>query len=184
MRPTEELVTEHNAIKRMLGILEGVSRRLEAGEAVEAEHLERIVDFIRGFADRCHHGKEEDLLFPAMEEAGVPRQGGPIGVMLSEHTQGRDYVRGLAEAVATYRAGNKEAASRIVENARGYVQLLSQHIHKEDNILYPMADRFLSPQKQTELLKSFAQVERERMGPGKHEEYHALLEELERAYPA
>lgn len=72
MRPTEELVTEHNAIKRMLDILERVSRRLEIGETVDAEHLERIVDFIRGFADRCHHGKEEDLLFPEMEEAGIP----------------------------------------------------------------------------------------------------------------
>lgn len=184
MRPTEELVTEHNAIKRMLGILESVSRRLEAGKTVKAEHLERIVDFIQGFADRCHHGKEEDLLFPAMEEAGIPRQGGPIGVMLYEHTQGRDYVRGMAEAVADYRAGDIGAISRIIENARGYVQLLSQHIYKEDNILYPMADRFLSPQKQAELLEAFAQVERERMGPGKHEEYHALLEELERAYPA
>lgn len=112
----------------------------------------------------------------------MPRQGGPIGVMLYEHTQGRDYVRGMAEAVSAYRAGDAKAASRFAENARGYVPLLSQHIYKEDNILYPMADRFLSPQKQAELLEEFALVERERMGPGKHEEYHALLEELERIY--
>lgn len=119
-----------------------------------------------------------------MEEAGIPRQGGPIGVMLYEHTQGRDYVRGLADAVAAYRAGDTGAVPRIVENARGYLQLLSQHIYKEDSILYPMADRFLSPQKQAELLKCFAQVEREQMGPGKHKGYHVLLEELEKAYLA
>jgi hemerythrin-like domain-containing protein len=149
---------------------------------VEPVDLERMVEFIRGFADRCHHGKEEDLLFCAMEEAGIPRQGGPIGVMLHEHTVGRNYVQGMAEGIAAYKAGDSQAAARIAESARGYVALLTQHIHKEDNILYPMADRVLSSAKQAELLQGFARVESERVGPGKHEEYHGLLDRLEEAY--
>lgn len=182
MKPTEELVNEHNGIKRMLRILEEVARRLEAGEQVAVADLEAMVDFVRTFADRCHHGKEEDLLFVAMEEAGIARQGGPIGVMLHEHTLGRGYVRGMAEGIAAYQAGNTSAAAQIAENGRGYVALLTQHIHKEDNILYPMADRILTAAKQAELLEGFEQIERERVGPGKHEAYHVLLDTLEAAY--
>ena len=169
-------------IKRMLRVLEAVSGQLEAGAEIGPGDLERIVEFIQVVADRCHHGKEEDLLFCAMEEAGVPRQGGPIGVMLAEHTVGRDHVRAMAGAATAYRAGDAAAGARFAKNARSYVGLLSQHIMKEDNVLYPMADRVLSVPKQAELLEGFEQVERERVGPGKHEEFQALLDRLEATY--
>ncbi len=182
MKATEQLMTEHRAIEAMLNILESVCRKLEAGQAVETEHLERILEFIRVFADQCHHGKEEDVLFPAMEMAGIPREGGPIGVMLIEHTHGREYVRGMNGAVSRYKAGEGKATSDFITNARGYIALLRQHISKEDNILYRMADIHLSAEKKEELLEQFDQIERERIGPGKHEEFHKLLEHLGAIY--
>jgi hemerythrin-like domain-containing protein len=109
MRPTEQLKQEHQAIKLMLKILEEVCRRLESGTDANPEHLEKMVDFIRVFADRCHHGKEEVLLFPAMEQAGVPKEGGPIGVMLREHQMGRDYVQGMSDAADGYKRGDAGA---------------------------------------------------------------------------
>jgi hemerythrin-like domain-containing protein len=182
MRPTETLKTEHKAILLMLEVAESVSRKLEAGDDVPASDLTRIVDFIQGFADKCHHAKEEDLLFPALEKTGVPRQGGPIGVMLTEHVEGREYVRKMKEAAEEYAAGDRKAGVQFAENARRYASLLSQHIHKEDNILYPIADARLSSQTQAGLEKDFERVEEEVVGAGKHEEYHRLLEELEKTY--
>jgi len=182
MKATEVLTEEHNGIKVMLGILGGMADRLEAGQDVDAAHLEQAVDFLRTFADKCHHGKEEDLLFAEMEKAGIPQQGGPIAVMLAEHTTGREYVKGLAEAVARYGAGDKAAVPAIVQNARNYVALLRAHIDKEDNILYPIADRTLTEEQQERLLECFEDVERERIGPGKHEEYHRMLERLGEGY--
>jgi len=182
MTPTEQLKEEHQAIKLMLSILEGMSQRLDAGQAVSTEHLEQSLEFIRLFADKCHHGKEEDVLFPAMEAAGIPKGGGPIGVMLLEHEAGRGYVRGLAEAVARYKAGDRQAAAAITTNARNYVALLNQHIFKEDNILYPMADMRLSPARQARMLEEFEAIERERLGSGKHEELHRMLEHLQGVY--
>ncbi|MBI2303927.1 MAG: hemerythrin domain-containing protein [Chloroflexi bacterium] len=182
MRPTEQLMEEHNGIKRMLRIMDRVCQKLESGQAVETEHLDGILEFIRVFADRCHHGKEEDLLFPAMEAAGIPTEGGPAGVMLVEHNLGRGYVKGFAEAIARYKAGEQQASPQIVENARGYVALLTQHIDKEEGILYRMADRHISKEKQRELLEEFERVERERIGPGKHEEFHRLLDRLGSIY--
>jgi hemerythrin-like domain-containing protein len=182
MKPTDELKAEHRAIERMLRVLEGVSDRLESGQEVDPGHLARIVEFIQVFADRCHHGKEEDLLFVAMAEAGIPTEGGPIGVMLREHVIGRDHVGAMAQAAERYNAGGLEAGDSFAAHARGYVGLLEQHIGKEDNILYPMADRALPPDKQEELLEGFELIEQERVGPGRHEAFHELLDELERTY--
>ena len=182
MRPTAQLSHEHQAILRAIRILERVAERLETARAVAPGHLAKAIDFIRVFADKCHHGKEEGLLFPAMEKAGIPRQGGPIGVMLQEHATGRGYVTAMADAVARIAKGDKAAAGPFVENARNYGALLTAHIHKEDHILFPMADARLTPAQQEELEAGFAEVEKRVLGHGKHEGYIRLLEELESAY--
>ncbi len=182
MRALEELKEEHEAIKLMLKILEKISEKLDSGEIVDTDHLEKIVEFIQVFADRCHHRKEEDLLFREMEAVGFPRDRGPVGVMLHEHEIGRGYVRNIKEGVAKLKAGDKKGALVIAENARGYVSLLSQHIDKEDNILYPMAENRLSEEKFEELGKGFEKVEKEIIGPGKHAEFHQLLHHLKEIY--
>lgn len=182
MRPTEILKEEHKAIKLMLSILEKLCAKLESGEKINAEHLLQIVDFIRVFADKCHHGKEEDKLFPALEEAGIPGEGGPIGVMLIEHDEGRNYVRELSDSVNKYKKGDTKVTKNIIENARNYIDLLTQHIYKEDNILYPMGERVLSKEKESELLREFEKIEEERIGHGKHEQFHLMLERLEKVY--
>jgi len=174
MKPTQELSHEHQAILQMIRILGKIGQRLEADEKVDVTHLEKAVDFIKVFADKCHHGKEEDLLFP--------RTGGPLGVMLHDHTEGRGYVKALTDSIPGIKKGDKAAARRFAENARNYGTLLSQHIFKEDHILYPMADARLSPEQQAKLESCFADVEEKVVGHGKHEEYHRLLKELEAVY--
>ncbi|MCX6561475.1 MAG: hemerythrin domain-containing protein [Candidatus Aminicenantes bacterium] len=181
--PTEELKIEHQAIKRMLGILTRACARIEAGSPVDPAHLDAAVEFIRVFADKCHHGKEEDLLFPAMVAAGVPDQGGPIGVMKAEHTRGRELVRKAAAALPGLKRKDRAAAADFVAQARGYAALLGPHIDKEDFILYPMADRLLAKSVQAGLSKEFERVEDEIIGGGSHERFHRLLDDLEAAYP-
>ena len=124
MSVTDELRTEHRAIERMLAVLETAAQRLEQGERVPPDVFRQGVDFVRNFADRCHHGKEEQNLFPRMEARGVPRQGGPIGVMLFEHDEGRAFIGAIAGAIDAYEADGLSAAPVIAENARGYVDLL------------------------------------------------------------
>lgn len=180
MSATENLKEEHQVILRMIKVLNVASNRLERGQEVSHDVFKKAVDFIRTFADRCHHGKEQDTLFPLMVERGIPSRGGPIAVMLKEHEEGRRYVKGLAEALAKYESGDEEAKRAVVENARSYAKLLEQHIYKEDNILYPMGDRVLSHTDNQELLEKFEKIEKETIGEGKHEYYLNIIEELER----
>ncbi|MDD5289535.1 MAG: hemerythrin domain-containing protein [Dehalococcoidales bacterium] len=182
MKPTEQLTEEHNAIKEMLKIMDKVSQRLEVNKKVDSGHLDSIADFISVFADKCHHGKEEGALFPAMIEAGIPKDGSPIGVMLAEHEQGRKYVKEMINGIDSYKKGEKSAASKIASNAKGYTALLRQHIYKEDNILYPMGVKQLSNDIQDKLLEEFEKIEEEKIGAGKHEELHKTLHRLKEFY--
>lgn len=174
MKATEQLKNEHQAVLLALEILEKICQKLEAGDKVDPKHQKEILEFIKTFVDKCHHGKEEDLLFPALEEVGILKEQGPIGVMLIEHNMGREFVRGMSE--------NISSSEKFIENARGYIKLLKQHIEKENNILYQMADTHLSKAKDDELLQEFDRLELERIGPGKHEEFHKMLEKLAGIY--
>ncbi len=178
MRPTETLMHEHQVILTVLDAAEREIRRMRQTEQVRPEVIERMVDFIRNFADRCHHAKEEDLLFVQMEKRGMSAESGPIAVMLYEHEQGRARVRAVAEALPQAQAGETAAVSTVVENLEAYVGLLRQHIDKEDQILYPMANRILTPADQEHLTQAFGRVEQEEIGAGVHEHYHKMAHEL------
>ena len=175
---TEVLMSEHRGIERMLTALEREIPRLEAGDATPLPVFVQGVDFLRGFADRCHHHKEEQHLFPTLAAKGVPVEGGPIGVMLQEHDQGRAYIRAMGAAIERYQAGEQAALKDLAAAARGYTQLLRQHIWKEDNVLFPIANQALSADEQQTLSETFERVEVEVMGVGTHERYHRMLDSL------
>jgi hemerythrin-like domain-containing protein len=175
---TRILRQEHDAILRMLDVAEESARRLQHGEAVPRDVLNGLLEFLQLFADRCHHGKEEDLLFPLLEKKGLTLEGGPIGVMLHEHDLGRDLVAQMTRAAAAYNTGDKLAGRRWAEPTLQYAALLREHIHKENNILFVMAERLLTPSEQQELTLAFATVETEKMGAGTHERLHALMDQL------
>jgi len=175
---TEILRKEHDAILKMLEVTSEVAKRLAGGQKVAPQTLADIVDFLRTFADRCHHSKEEDLLFPRLEAKGLPRQSGPVGVMLHEHAQGRALVQQLAQATDDYRQGKPEAVSQWVAAARSYVALLRQHIDKENNILFRLAEELLTAEEQQQLATEFEHVETEKLGVGTHKRLHKMLAHL------
>jgi hemerythrin-like domain-containing protein len=179
MKASQVLKDEHRGIERMLNALEKEAARIEAGQEVNVTLVDQGVDFLRNFADACHHHKEEKELFPALERAGVPVEGGPIGVMLADHEEGRKHIRSMANAVEAYKAGDTAAAATLAASARAYVELLRGHIWKEDNVLFKMADQALPDTVQEELVASFDRIETDHMGPGVHERYHQMLDELD-----
>lgn len=163
----------------MLRILGGVCKNIETGKNVKPEHFEELVEFMRVFVDKCHHTKEEAYLFPEMEKAEIPGAGELISSLKKEHEEGRRYVSRIEKAS---KKGENRELPAIVENSRAYIQLLTLHIDKEENNLFPMADACLSQAVQKDLLESFEAVESEIIGPGKHEEFHRWLHTMAEIY--
>jgi hemerythrin-like domain-containing protein len=179
MQATQILMDEHRVIERVITSLEAAAGDLAQGGAVRPGFFLDAADFIQGFADGCHHRKEEGVLFTAMEAAGMPAQVGPIAVMLAEHEQGRVYTRGMRQAAERLQAGDAAARPEVVRNARGYAALLRQHIVKEDGVLFPMADQVIPLAAREQVAEDFERVEHEETGDGIHEKYLALAEALE-----
>ena len=180
MQPTDMLRDEHRTIERMLTVLQRAAAKLEQGERIDPAIFEKAVDFIRNYADRFHHAKEEDVLFRTMEAHGFPRNGGPIGVMLMEHDEGRAHVRGMDEALKAGPEDGEDARASLIHHARGFAELLSAHIYKEDNILYPMGEQLLPQAVQERMLEQFETLERGALDPDERRRYLSLVEELER----
>lgn len=178
MKATQILMEEHRIIEQVLGALERAAHRLDTGMPIQAGFFIEAADFIKGFADGCHHKKEEGVLFKSLTQRGLSEQAGPVAVMLAEHEQGRIFTRAMREAALKLNAGDQSAKQAIIHNARGYASLLRQHIAKEDGVLFPMADRVIPPDDQGKVADDFERIEEEETGEGVHEKYLALPEKL------
>lgn len=177
--PIEELEAEHRLIQRMVAGMSILAEKLEGGETVDVSLLENIVAFLRTFADRCHHGKEEISLFPVLIRRGVPSHGCPIGGLTMEHEKGRVMVRELAAAIRGYATGEPSARESLVKSLRALVFFYPSHIWKEDYLLFPLAGKVLTPEDQLELRDKFETVERE-VGPDVLKGFDEMVADLER----
>ena len=178
IKPTEILSAEHRVIEQVLDCLDRIAQTASESGRLDGASAKQALEFFRQFADRCHHGKEEVHLFPAMEAHGFSRQGGPTGVMLLEHDQGRAFIRGMASTLEDASAGNRTAVSEFADHAAGYVELLRAHIEKEDHCLFSMANQVFSEEDQQTLLEAFHRVEHEDMEAGAHEHFIGVANEL------
>lgn len=169
---------EHEAITLGLRLLARMDHRIAAGQTVDTQDLSALVDFLKAFADTCHHGKEEKILFPAMKAEDLEQTQAPIERMLEEHAHGRQLLADLQAALAPS-IGHAE----FHKAARAYTALLLAHIEKENTILFPMASRLLSSAQQSQLADAFEAYENKVMGPGQHDALHTTLKNLVTRYP-
>lgn len=175
----KDLMHEHEAIKSGLNILETMVDKLSKGVDVEKTDLNDMLNFLKDFADKCHHGKEEQYLFEYLVNAGMSKEKGPVAVMLQEHNMGRSLIREMTESLNALPI-DKNA---FIGSAGKYITLLRAHIEKENKVLFIMADDRLDEKTQAEIYEKFEKYEAEVMGLDKHEELHKLLNSLAKKYP-
>ena len=168
--PTKILAGEHKNILKVIDVLLKECDALKSGQELDKDFFEKTIEFIRGYADKFHHAKEEDILFVELCKDTVRMHCNPTEQMLHEHELGRNFVKNMEKGLEE---NNK---NKIIENARGYSQLLQEHIYKEDNILYPMADEALSQEINEMMLNKFKKVEQKSIEENK--KYLAFVEAL------
>lgn len=154
---TQNLENDHVYILRLIDVME----KMVLNCATDTAHMEMVVSLIKTYADGFHHAKEEKVLFPLLVEKGFSNNQGPVSVMLHEHVEGREFVKGISERIDVYKAGNISALPEIYQYMQGYVDLLREHISKENNVLFKLADKALSSDEQLELLNKFGSIEKQ-----------------------
>jgi hemerythrin-like domain-containing protein len=174
---TQVMVDEHKLILRMIALVEHNTTLLEAGKFRNWQFYLDAVDFIRNFADRFHHAKEEDVLFSELVKNGMPEKQSPIEAMHMEHDQGREHVRAMEDAAQKALNGEAGQTAILIEHARGYAALLRGHIEKENDILYPLAERILPEGVRDDMLAAYAAAEAKTHGL--KEKYQKLVEDYE-----
>ena len=139
------MMEEHIVIKRGLSILRKMCIAILNGEQVDYEDFHKIIDFVRNYADKHHHSKEEEILFKKMAtELGEKSVQGPLSGMYIEHDLGRLFIKTLEESVVRVEKGELDSRIDVIANSIGYADLLNRHIDKEDKVIYTFAKRALS----------------------------------------
>jgi len=179
--PIHTLKHEHRVIEQGLRALNGICLRFSSGEQIPAEALAQLLDFIRTFADRFHHGKEETYFFPVLEQQGVVRENGPLHIIESEHEIERELLAELDHQIRAYQAGIPDSRWRFVETAQQFIELLTGHIQREDQILFRIAEEMLDQTDIAALSAAFKQAEVE-IGAGFLERCERAAAELEKAW--
>lgn len=175
-KATQDLRTEHEAILHVLSILDQMMLSQNGNEDTLFHDFGEVVYFLKTFADKCHHGKEENYLFQALVRKGIVNEGGPVGVMLKEHDLGRGFIAQMSRSLE-----NKNLQG-FLDAAVQYRDLLQGHIEKENNILFQMADNVLDEKEQDLLFDKFEQHEENVIGHGVHDKLHAMMGEWEKMY--
>ena len=175
---TQNLEDDHVYILQLIDAMEAMTKSSEP----DINDLEDAVDLIKSYADGLHHAKEETLLFPLMAEHGFSTQQGPVAMMLHEHTQGRAFVKEMTENIELFKNGDLSALSFIYSNMLGYGELLRNHIAKENNVLFRMADQALPKEDQDFLYKQFEEIENRGITNHQKKDFIARIEKLTQIY--
>jgi hemerythrin-like domain-containing protein len=182
MKPAEDLKVEHALTMKMLAVLQAICSKMEKHEIGLAKDIEEIVAFLRVFVDRCHHGKEEDILFPGLEALGVFDESDLIEKLRMEHRTGRALVEQMGRFIEISKEGAAVPPSDFVDPAKRYVELIRKHIRTENGTLLPGVREKLSEERQLEISQEFERLEREKIGEGKHESFVNLVQRLTQAH--
>lgn len=175
--PVHTLIHEHVYILKVIHALGVIGEDLEQDRKVDQSLFEPIVRFMREFADKCHHAKEEAVLFPAMEDKGVPKTGCPLSALRSEHVRGRELVSKLETSAAALAGGNESVRDTLCEVIRHITELYPNHIWKEDAMVFPMTENMFTKAELSILTSDFEKAESE-YGQN-HDHYISFANDLE-----
>ena len=176
MQARGPLMIEHRLIERMISQIKDALAQIESTQKVDPLLVDTAVDFIRMYADRTHHGKEEDILFRDLSKRSLSVEDQRVmDELIQEHVFGRQTTKALVEANTRYRNGDVSALADIADNLRTLVEFYPKHIEKEDKVFFPASRAYFTDEEDQAMLAEFWEFDRRMI----HEKYYSVVEELE-----
>lgn len=182
MKATQVLIDEHSGVMVILKVLEKLNLQINQNSQFNIDHVDEIIEFFQVFVDKCHHSKEEINLFPSIEALGTDSDRKLIKEAIDDHENARIYVSEIKDSIDAYKAGNKEKIKEFSKKSTSYISLLTQHIQKENTVIFIRADELISTEEQNEMILEFEEIEKDVIGVGRHEEFHMMIDELKKIY--
>ena len=176
MKPRGPLMIEHRLIEKIFALVKKEALQVEQGKRLDPIFIDTVVDFVKTYADRTHHGKEEDILFRDLQKKNLSQK--DLVVMqelIEEHKYGREMVKDLLEAKHKYLQGQTDALQVVLEKLNALVNFYPEHIEKEDKIFFPASEEYFSQEEQDAMLEEFWEFDRNMI----HEKYKSLVEHLD-----
>ncbi len=176
MQARGPLMIEHRLIERMISQIKDALAQIESTQKIDPLLVDTAVDFIRMYADRTHHGKEEDILFRDLSKRPLSAEDQRVmDELIQEHVFGRQTTKALVEANTRYRNGDASALADIADKLRTLVEFYPKHIEKEDKVFFPASRAYFTDEEDQAMLAEFWEFDREMI----HEKYKSVVEELE-----
>jgi len=176
MQARGPLMIEHRLIERMLSVIRNALSEIEARHKVDPVFVDTAVDFIRVYADRTHHGKEEDILFRELKNKPLTAEDRKtMEELMEEHVFGRQTTKALVEANTRYRNGDQSALNDIADNLQTLTEFYPRHIEKEDKVFFPSSRNYFTDEEDQAMLTAFREFDRKMI----HEKYESLVDQFE-----
>jgi len=177
MQARGPLMIEHRLIERMISIIKDVLAQIESTRKVDPVFVDTAVDFIRTYADRTHHGKEEDILFQDLSKRALSAKDQQVmEELIEDHVFARQTTKALVEANTRYRNGDKSALADIADRLRTHAKFYPKHIEKEDKVFFPAVRAYFTDEEDQAMLAEFWEFDRRMI----HEKYRSVVEVLEK----
>ena len=176
MQARAPLMIEHRLIERMLSIINRELKLVEQTKVIDPLFVDLAVDFIMTYADRTHHGKEEDILFRELENRNLSKADRKVmNELIEEHAFGRKITKTLVDVNVRYRNGSDSALASVTAQLRTLVEFYPKHIEKEDKVFFPASRAYLTDEEDQKMLAEFMEFDRKMI----HEKYNAIVQSLE-----
>ena len=183
MTPTENLIKEHEEINELLDIMSKIAMKIKSKDVFYPNDVEEIIDYLIIIIDKSHHGKEDEVFYPELISSGIPNEKAPLSIINYEHTLAKRYLKDISSCVVNCKIGNDFSGELLADSLTNYVVVIKNHIQREEEIVFPIANEVLSSEKQNEISQRFEAIEQNNISLSFFDRFNKLLKKLKVKYP-
>jgi len=183
MTPTENLINEHKKINELLDIMSKIALKIKSKDVFYPNDVEEVVKYLINIIENSHHGKEDDVFYPELISSGIPKETAPLSIINYEHLISVNYLKDISSCVVNCKIGNDFSGELLADSLTNYVIAIKNHIQREEEIVFPIANEVFSIEKQNEILQRFEVIEQKYISNSFNDQFDKLLNKFKNKYP-